>query len=81
MIVVFRLESGSGIVHSLCSNLYIPGIEYYTRREVFGSLRVYYIYRFCIGFILFIVLWDIVHAAFLQLPACKEPPYDGVDAQ
>jgi len=33
------------------------------------------------GFILFIVLWDIAHAAFLQLLACKEPPCDGVEAQ
>ena len=34
-----------------------------------------------IGFILFIVLWDIAHAVFLQLLACKEPPCDGVEAQ
>jgi hypothetical protein len=27
----------------------------------------------------FIVLWDITHAAFLQLFACKEPPCDGVE--
>jgi len=35
------------------------------------------------GFILhiFIVLWHIAHAVFLQLLACKESPCDGVDAQ
>jgi len=37
----------------------------------------------CSGFIfhLFIVLWHIAHAMFLQLLACKEPPCDGVEAQ
>jgi len=45
---------------------------------VFGLLRLYFIYGFCIGCILFIVLWDIVHATFLQLLACKNPPCDGV---
>jgi hypothetical protein len=56
------------------------------RCEVFGSLKVYFIYRFCTGFIfigfsLFIVLWDIAQAVFLQLLACKEPSCDGVEAQ
>jgi len=50
-------------------------------REVFGLLRVYFFYGFCIGFILFRVLRDIAHAAFLQLLACKGPPCDGVKAQ
>jgi len=37
----------------------------------------------CSGFIfyLFIVIWDIAHAVFFQLLACKEPPCDGVEAQ
>jgi len=37
----------------------------------------------CSGFIfyLFIVVWDITHALFLQPLACKEPPCDGVEAQ
>ena len=37
----------------------------------------------CSGFMfhLFIVLWDIAHAVFLQLLACKETPCDGVEAQ
>jgi len=37
----------------------------------------------CSGFIfyLFIVLWDIVHAVFLQLLACKELPGNGVENQ
>jgi len=81
MIVAFGLELGSCLVCFLCSNLFISGINYYTCCEVFGSRRVYFIYRFCIGFILFIVLWDIAHAVFLQLLACKEPPCDGVEAQ
>jgi len=56
------------------------------RREVFGSLEVYFIYGFCtglifIGFSLYIVLWDIGHAACLQLLACNEPPCDGVEAE
>jgi len=51
------------------------------RCKVFGLLRVYFIYVFCIGHILFIVLWDIVHAAFLHLLAGKEHPLDGVVAQ
>ena len=74
------------LVRFLCSNLFISGIHYYTGREVFGLLKVYFIFGFCTGFIfigfsLFIVLWDIAHAAFLQLLACKEPPCDGVEAQ
>jgi len=32
-------------------------------------------------FSLFIVLWDIAHAALLQLLVYKEPPCDGVEAQ
>jgi len=59
----------------------VPGIDYYTHREVFGSLRVYFIYGSCIGFILFIVLLDIAHAVFLQLLACKDSPCDGVEGQ
>jgi len=81
MVVAFGLGSGSCFVCFLCSNLFISGIDYYTRREVFESLRVYFLYGFCIGCILFIVLWDIAHAAFLQLLACKEPPCDGVEAK
>ena len=86
MVVAFGLGSGSCLVRFLCSNLFISGIDYYTRREVFGSLKVYFIYGFCTGFIfigfsLFIVLWDIGHAACLQLLACNEPPCDGVEAE
>jgi hypothetical protein len=33
------------------------------------------------NFNLFIVLWDITHAVFLQLVVCKEPLHDGVEAQ
>jgi len=81
MVVVLGLGSGSCLVRSFCSNLIISGITHYTRREVFGLLRVHSIYWLWIGFILFIVLWDITHAAFLQLLACKEPPCDGVEDQ
>jgi len=86
MVVEFGLGSCSCLVRFLCSNLFISGIEYYTCRQVFGSLKVYFISGFCtsvifIGFSLFIVLWDIGHAAFLKLLACKEPPWDGVEAQ
>jgi hypothetical protein len=58
----------------------ISGIEFYTRCKVFSSLRVYFLYRFWIGFIIFIVLMDIAHAAFLQLPVCQEAPWDAVEA-
>jgi len=44
-VVAFRLVSGSCLVHFICSNLFISGIYYYTRREVIGSLKVYFIYR------------------------------------
>jgi len=81
MDAAFGSGSGSCLDRFLCSNLFISGIDYYTCREVFGLARVYFMYGFCIGCILFIVLWDIVHAAFLQLLVCKEPPCDGVEAQ
>jgi hypothetical protein len=35
----------------------------------------------CSGFVLFIVLKDITHAAFLHRQACKEPHCDSVEAQ
>ena len=74
MVVAFGFESGSCLVRFLGSNQWMPGIEYYTRREVLGPLRVCFISAFGIESILFIVLRDIVHAAFLQLLACKAPP-------
>jgi len=47
-----------------------------------GLFYLWVLYWFdFIGYILFIVLWDIAHAAFLQLLASKEPPCDGVEAQ
>ena len=81
MVVAFGLGSGCCLVCFLCPNLNISGIDYYTHREVFGSLTVYFVYWISIRFILFIVLWDIAHAVFLQLLACKEPPWDGVEPQ
>ena len=76
MVIAFRLGSGCCLVLLLCFNLFISGIYYYTGRKVFGSLKVDFIYGFCTGFIcigfsLFIVLWDIAYAAFLKLLACK----------
>ena len=35
---------GYGLVHFLFSKGLISGIDYYTRREVFGSLRVYVLF-------------------------------------
>jgi hypothetical protein len=69
MVVAFCIGSGSCLVRFLCANLSISGIYYDTRCEVFGSLKVYFIYWFCtgcifFGFRVFIVLWDITHAAF-----------------
>jgi hypothetical protein len=86
MVVAFWLGSGACLVRFLRSNLFISGIDYYTRREVFGSLKVNFIYGFCTGFIfigfsLIIVLWDIGYAACLQLLACNEHPCDGVKAE
>jgi len=74
------------LVRFLCSIVFMSGIYYYTRRKVFASLKVYFIYLFCTGFIfigfsLFIVLWNIAQAAFLQLLAGKEPTCDDVDGQ
>ena len=58
MIVAFGLGSGSFVVHIVCSNLFISGIDYYMCREVFGLLKVYSIYGFCIGFILLILFYS-----------------------
>ena len=58
MVVAFGLGLGSCLVRFICSNLYISGIDYYMRRKVFGSLKVCFIYRFCIGFILFVLLYS-----------------------
>jgi hypothetical protein len=65
----------------VCLNIFISGINYYMHCEVFELLRIHFIYGLCIGCIIFIVLWDIAHAAFLQLLGCKEPPCNGVEAQ
>jgi len=81
MVVVFESGLGSCLVCFHYSNLFVSGVDYYTHREVFESLRVHIIYRSCIGLILFIVVWDIAHAEFMHLLACKEPPCDGVNAQ
>jgi hypothetical protein len=86
MVVALGLGSGSCLVRFRYSTLFISGIEYCMRHEVFGSLKVYFIYGFCSGFIcigfsIFTVLWDIGNAACLQLLACEEPPCDGVEAQ
>ena len=58
MAVVSGLVLGSCLVRFPCANLFISGIDYYTCREVFGSLKVYFIYRFCIGFIVLVLFWS-----------------------
>jgi hypothetical protein len=42
---------------------------------------IHSIYGVFIGFILFIKLWDIAHAVFLQHLPCKKPHCDVVEAQ
>ena len=79
--IVLPFGLGSCLVQFLCSNLDISGIQFYTRREAFRLLRVYFIYWFWIGFILLIELWDITQAEFLQLLAYQDPLGDGVEAQ
>jgi hypothetical protein len=64
IVVVLWFGSGSCHVRFLCPNLFISGIDYDTPYEVIGLLRVRFVYGFFIGFILFIVLRDITHAAF-----------------
>jgi hypothetical protein len=43
---VFGLGSGSCLVRFFGTNVFISGIEDYKRREVFRSLKVYFIYGF-----------------------------------
>jgi len=81
MVVTFGLWSDSCLVRFLCSNVSMWVINYSKCREGFGLHRVFFIYGFCIGCILFILLWGIAHAAFLQLLVCKEPPCDCVEAE
>ena len=85
IVVAFRKGSGFCVAHFLCPNRFISCIQYDTHREVLDRLR----FIPFIGFVLvsfywlyfFIVLWDIAHAAFLQVLAWKEPPCDDVEAQ
>jgi hypothetical protein len=71
MIVAFGLESSCCLVCFLCCNQLSLGIEYFMGHDVFGSLRVYFIYELCISSIGFIELWDIAQVAFLQLLAYR----------
>jgi hypothetical protein len=48
MVVTFMLGSGSCLVRFLCSDIFIAGIDCYICREVFGSLKVDFVYGFCI---------------------------------
>jgi hypothetical protein len=57
-VVVFWLGSLSCVVGFLCSNLFILSIDYYTRLEIFGPFKVYFIYMFCIGFILLVLFYS-----------------------
>jgi len=81
MNVAFRLVSGSGLDCLLWTDQCISDIDYYTCHEEFVSLRVDFINQVWFDFISFVLLWDIMHAAFLQLLACKKPVCDGVEAQ
>jgi hypothetical protein len=58
MVVAFELGSGFCFVCFPCSNQFISGIDKYTCREVFESLKVYFIDRFCIGFILLVLFYS-----------------------
>jgi len=55
MVVQFGLRSGACLVHFRCSNRGSSGLDYYKRREVFKSRRVYFIPVCCNAFIIFIV--------------------------
>jgi len=79
--VVCGFGSGPCPVHFPCSSLSISCIDYSTCPKDFGSLSVYFIYGIHIGSILFIVIWDIMHAVFVQLRGCKDPPCDAVEVQ
>jgi len=86
MVVAFRSGLGSLIVSFLCSNLCNSDIDFYMRCEIFRSLKIWFIYGCCTGFIvigpsLVIILWDIGHVACLQLLTCNVPPCDGVNSQ
>jgi hypothetical protein len=81
MVVAFRLGQGSNHVRFVGSNQFISGLEHYMGYKVFGLLRVNFMYGFCIGFVLLIVLWDNAHAVYFQLLACKNLDCDGVEAQ
>jgi hypothetical protein len=52
IVVGFWFGSGSCLIRFLCSTLFIAHTDYFTRREVFGSLKVYFIDRFYVRFIL-----------------------------
>jgi len=71
MVVAFGLGSGSCLGCFFCSNLFISGIDYYTRREVFGSLKIYCIYGFCIGFILLVLFYSQYYGTSLMQHFCN----------
>jgi hypothetical protein len=58
MVVTLGLGSFSCLACFLCPNLFISAIDYYSNREVFGSLRVYFISTFCIGFIILVLFYS-----------------------
>jgi hypothetical protein len=58
MVVGFGFGSGSCLVRFLCSTLLIARNDYYMRREVFRSLKVYFIDRFCVRFILLVLVYS-----------------------
>jgi len=58
MVLAFGLASDSVPFCFLCSDLFIAGIYHYTHRNVFGSVKVYFICGFCIGFRLLVSFYS-----------------------
>jgi hypothetical protein len=71
MVDAFELESDPCHFDCLGSDQFISGIEYYTRCDVFRWHRVCFIYVLCIDFILFTVLWVIMHESNFASPAVE----------
>jgi hypothetical protein len=71
MIVAYGVGSSSCLVCYRCSHLCIPGVKYYTRCDIFGSLRVVFIHSI------------VGHSpcSVFATPVCETLPYDGVEAQ
>jgi hypothetical protein len=58
MVVAFGQWSGPCLVGFPCSYQFITVIDYYMHHEVFESLKVYWFFGFCFGFISLVVLYS-----------------------